>query len=146
MAWNVLAESGRYYTPTFDSTDPSNTNTFGGRPDLIGNIFAIPGCPASDPLCSNPVNVGRFGNCGSNVLEGPRFVGADLSLMKNFPLADRTKLQYRVTMTNVFNHPNFGLPGADIESPGTFGKLTSTYAPLLGQNARQVDFMLRLVF
>jgi hypothetical protein len=146
MAWNVLAESGRYYTPTFDSADPSNTNTFGGQPDRVGNIFVIPGCPASDPLCSNPANVGRFGNCGVNVLEGPKFAGADLSLMKDFPLTERMKLQFRATMINVFNHPNFGLPGADIESPGTFGKFTSTYAPLLGQNARQVDFMLRLVF
>ena len=146
IAWNVLAESGRYYTPTFDSTDPSNTNTFGGRPDRIGSIFVIPGCPASDPLCSNPVNVGRFGNCGVNVLEGPKFVGADFSLMKDFPLTEKMKLQFRATTTNVFNHPNFGLPGADIESPGTFGKFTSTYSPLLGQNARQVDFMLRLMF
>ncbi len=146
MAWNVMAESGPYYTPTFDSTDPSNTNTFGGRPDRIGNIFVIPGCLASEPLCSNPANVGRFGNCGINVLEGPKFVGADLSLMKDFPFAEKVELQFRTTMTNVFNHPNFGLPAADIESPGTFGKFTSTYAPLFGQNARQVDFMLRLVF
>lgn len=146
MAWNVLAESGRYYTPSFGSTDPSNTNTYGGRPDLIGNIFAIPGCPAGDPLCSKPVNVGRFGNCGVNVLEGPKFVGADFSLMKDFPLTEKMTLQFRATTTNVFNHPNFGLPAADIESPGTFGKFTSTYAPLLGQNARQVDLMLRLVF
>ncbi|HET7213101.1 MAG TPA: carboxypeptidase regulatory-like domain-containing protein [Terriglobia bacterium] len=146
MAWNVMAESGQYYTPSFDSTDPSNTNTFGGRPDRIGNIFVVPGCPAGDPLCSNPVNVGRFGNCGVNVLEGPKFVDADLSVMKDFPLTERMQLQFRTTMTNVFNHPNFGLPGADIESPGTFGKFTSTYSPLFGQNARQVDFMLRLTF
>jgi hypothetical protein len=49
-------------------------------------------------------------------------------------------------MTNLLNHPNFGLPAADIESPGTFGKVTSTVSPLLGQNARQIDFMLRLAF
>lgn len=146
MAWSVLAESGRYYTPTFDSTDPSNTNTFGGRPDRMGSMFVVPGCPASDPLCSHPVNVGRFGNSGVNVLEGPKFAGADFSLMKDFPVAEKMKLQFRTTMTNVFNHPNFGLPGADIESPATFGEFTSTYSPLLGQNARQVDFMLRLVF
>jgi hypothetical protein len=146
MAWNVLAQSGRYYTPTFDSTDPSNTNNFGGRPDRIGNSFVIPGCPAGDPLCSHPTNVGRFGNCGVNVLQGPKFVDADLSLMKDFPVAGKAKLQFRATMTNVFNHPNFDLPAADIESPGTFGKVTSTYSSLLGQNARLIDFMLRLVF
>lgn len=146
MAWNLMAEAGLYYTPTFDSTDPSNTNNFGGRPDRIGNAFVIPGCPVSDPRCSNPANVGRFGNCGVNVLEGPTFIDADFSLMKNFHLTERVGLQFRTTMTNVFNHPNFGIPAADIESPGTFGKVTSTVSPLLGQNARQVDLMLRVNF
>lgn len=146
MAWNVLAETGPYYTPTFASTDPSNTNHFGGRPDRVGNVLVIPGCSVSNPLCSRPANVGRFGNCGVNVLRGPNFVGADLSLMKQFQLSEKMRLEIRATMTNVFNHPNFGIPAADIESPGSFGRVTSTYAPLLGQNARQTDFMLRLVF
>ncbi len=66
--------------------------------------------------------------------------------MKDFSVSEKAKLQFRVTMTNVFNHPNFGLPAADIESPGTYGTFTSTFSPLLGQNARQVDFMLRLIF
>ena len=146
MAWNVTAEAGPYYTLNFDSTDPSNTNTFGGRPDRIGSTFVIPGCSASDPLCSSPANVGRFGNSGVNVLEGPKFVDADLSLMKDFHVTERVALQFRATMTDVFNHPNFNIPAADIESPGTFGAVTSTFSSLLGQNARQVDFMLRLVF
>lgn len=141
-----MAEAGLYYTPHFDSTDPSNTNTFGGRPDRIGKTFVIPGCPAIDPLCFHPLNVGRFGNSGVNVLEGPNFVDADFSVMKSFNLTERARLEFRATMMDVFNHPNFALPAADIESPATFGKITSSYSALLGQSARQIDFMLRLRF
>lgn len=147
MAWNVIAESGPYYTPSFSGFDPSNTNSFGGRPDRIGpTTFAIPGCPAANPVCSNPANVGRFGNSGRNVLQAQGFTDFDLSLMKDFSLSERFALQLRATATDAFNHPNFGIPASNISSPGTYGRVTSTYAELLGQNARQIDFMLRLQF
>ena len=151
MAWNATAAAGHYYTPTFDGPDTSNTDAIDTnnaplRPDRIGNTFVIPGCPASSPLCPNPVNVGRFGNSGVNVLQGPKLVDFDLSLMKDFHLTERFILQFRGTATNVFNHPNFGIPGNDISSPGTFGAITSTTFDLYGQQSRFVDFMLRLQF
>ncbi len=147
MGWNVLAESGPYYTPSFSGFDPSNTNSFSGRPDRTGPAtFAIPGCPVANPLCPNPANVGRFGNAGRNILKGPGFTDFDLSLMKDFSLTERFVLQFRATATDVFNHANFGIPASNISSPGTYGRVTSTFAELLGQNARQIDFMLRLQF
>ncbi|MEO7143047.1 MAG: hypothetical protein ABI165_06030 [Bryobacteraceae bacterium] len=151
MAWNVTAAAGPYYTPTFDGPDTSNTNAINTnnaplRPDRIGNTFVIPGCPVSDPLCPNPINVGRFGNSGVNVLERPKLVDFDLSLMKDFHLTERFIPQFRGTATNVFNHPNLGIPGNDISSPGTFGAVTSTTFDLYGQQSRFVDFMLRLQF
>ncbi|MGH9449764.1 MAG: hypothetical protein ACRD11_04405 [Terriglobia bacterium] len=48
--------------------------------------------------------------------------------------------------SNVFNHPNFGLPESDISSPGTYGTVASTTYDLYGQQSRFVDFMLRLQF
>ena len=127
MAWNILAEAGPYYTPSFSGFDTSNTNNFGGRPDRIGsNVFVVPGCPASNPVCSNPVNVGRFGNSGVNVLQAQGFTDFDLSLMKDFHLTERFVLQFRATATDVFNHPNFGVPASNISSPGTYGIVTST--------------------
>jgi hypothetical protein len=151
MAWNITAEAGPYYTPTFDGPDSSNTNAINTnnaplRPDRIGNTFVIPGCSASDPLCPNPVDVGRFGNSGVNVLEAPGLVDVDLSLMKDFRVTERFTLQFRGTATNVFNHPNFGTPGNDISSPGTYGVVTSTTFDLYGQQSRSIDFMLRLRF
>jgi hypothetical protein len=163
MAWNVDAHSGHYVTPSFDGFDPSNTNNYGGRPDAIAGVspvpahqtinnwlnpaaFKVPGCPDSDPLCSNPADIGRFGNAGVNTLEGPGLTDFDLSLMKDFHMTERFTLQFRATATNVFNHPNFGIPGSDISSPGTYGVVTSTAFDLHGQQSRFIDFMLRLQF
>jgi Carboxypeptidase regulatory-like domain len=164
MAWMVDAHSGFYFTPSFDGFDPSNTNNFGGRPDAIAGVrpvpasgqsisnwlnpgaFKVPGCPNSDPLCSSPADIGRFGNAGVNTLAGPGLTDFDLSLMKDFHLTERFTLQFRATATNVFNHPNFGLPASDISSPGTYGTITSTAFDLYGQQSRFIDFMLRLQF
>jgi len=61
-------------------------------------------------------------------------------------MTERFTLQFRATATNVFNHPNFGIPGSDIQSPGTYGVVTSTAFDLHGQQSRFIDFMLRLQF
>lgn len=50
---------------------------------------------------------GRFGNSGRNVLIGPGFQLWDLSLLKNFSLTERVRLQFRAESFNTFNHPNF---------------------------------------
>jgi hypothetical protein len=164
--WSVssvfVAQSGQFFTPSFASFDPSNTNTIGGRPDRIASgqlasgqsivhwfdaaAFKIPGCPDADPVCKSPVNVGRFGNSGLNVLRGPRSTNVDFSAMKYFRLAETKRLQFRVLMTNVLNHPNFSNPAANISSPGTVGQITSTFAEQIGEDARQIHFSLRFEF
>lgn len=163
MAWMVDAHSGLYFTPSFDGFDTSNTNNPGGRPDAIAGVnpaaanqtrtnwlnpgaFEVPGCTSANPLCSNPADIGRFGNAGVNTLEGPRLVDLDLSLMKDLHLTERFILEFRTTATNVFNHPNFGLPASDISAPGSYGVITNTAFDLNGQQARFIDFMLRLRF
>ena len=160
--WNVNLQSGQFLTPSFSSFDPSNTATFGGRPDRIGNgnlptnqrtiqrwfddsAFAIPGCPNTDPICRNPANVGRFGNTGINILQGPRIANLDFSLMKYFNLREKTRLQFRLIMVNALNHPNFAVPRANISSRGTVGTIVSMARVLNGEPAtREIDLGLRL--
>jgi hypothetical protein len=81
-----------------------------------------------------------------NTLQGPSLTDFDLSLMKDFHVSERFTLQFRTTATNVFNHPNFGLPSADIEAPGSYGVITGTAFDLQGQQSRFIDVMLRLQF
>jgi hypothetical protein len=164
--WNVNLQSGQFFTPSFSSFDPSNTNTIGGRPDRITgaalypanqNInnwfnaaaFSIPGCLDSDPLCkAQPrVNVGRFGNAQQNILTGPGIRNLDFSLMKWFHITEKARVQFRLIMVDALNHPNFANPRANISSTGTVGTIISTARVLNGEPAtREIDLGLRVVF
>jgi len=163
-SWSWVAQSGQWFTPSFSGFDPSNTQTFGGRPDVVpgvslypsdqnvhqwfnANAFAIPGCPTSNLVCQDPANVGRFGNAGLNILRGPHIVNLDFGLMKNFKIREKQQLQFRMTMANALNHPNFSNPRANISSRGTVGTITGQVRALLGEpGPRQIDFGLRLIF
>jgi hypothetical protein len=122
------------------SAGQSITNFFDAK------AFAIPGCPPSAPVCTNPVNVGRFGNSGVNILRGPKAINFDFSAMKDFRINERMRAQFRLLATNIFNHPNFSNPAANISSPGTVGQITSTFSEQIGEDARQIHFSLRLMF
>ena len=163
--WRLSAvatlQSGQFFTPSFAGFDPSNTNTFGGRPDVIPGVsvipsggqnivhwinlaaFAIPGCPVSTPVCSNPANVGRFGNAGLNILEGPPMRNIDLALMKNFHTTERLLWQVEVQAQNTLNHPNFGNPSANISAPATGATITSTLTnDLQGSGASRTIYVM----
>jgi hypothetical protein len=158
-------QTGQWLTPSFSGFDPSNTNSLGGRPDVIAGVplypahqsinnwfnaaaFAIPGCPATNPVCSNPTNVGRFGNAGNDIIETPPMKNLDLGLMKEFHFSERRFIRFQAICSNVFNHPNFGYPAVNISSPGTVGVITSTHINYLkgSSDARVVNFALRLQF
>jgi hypothetical protein len=81
-----------------------------------------------------------------NVLRGPKSVNFDFSAMKYFQITERVRLQFRTTMTNVFNHPNFANPQANISSPGTVGQITGVFLEQIGEDARQIHFSLRVQF
>jgi hypothetical protein len=145
--WRLSAvatlQTGKWYTPSFDNFDVSNTNNIGGRPDAIPGValypapqtisnwfnaaaFAIPGCPATNPVCSSPADVGRFGNAANTVIAGPPIKNLDLGLMKQFHFTESKSLTFQALFSDVFNHPNFGAPATDISSTATVGVITST--------------------
>jgi hypothetical protein len=64
---------------------------------------------------ANPAG-GTFGNTGRNTLIGPGFTDVDFSIGKEFSLHVREgmKLEIRADAFNVFNHPNFANPDADV--------------------------------
>jgi hypothetical protein len=137
-------QSGQFFTPSFAGFDVSNTNLIGGRPDVVSGVsvipsggqtitqwinlgaFAIPGCPATTPVCPKPANVGRFGNAGLNILQGPQMKNIDFAVMKTFHTTERFLWQVEVQAQDVLNHPNFGNPSANISAPATGATITST--------------------
>jgi hypothetical protein len=70
-------------------------------------------------------------------------IAAAFSLIKHFPLAFRegVRLDLRIEVFNLLNHPQFGTPGADFNSPATFGVVNSTV-----NNPRLFQFALKLAF
>jgi hypothetical protein len=107
-----------------------------------------------------------IGTVGRNTLRGPRFAQWDWSMMKNFAVTERLKLQFRVDLFNILNHPNFGNPDGGIctavqaataTSPASctvnpnFGRTGQTIADVNGNQigtgtARQAQFSLKLSF
>lgn len=79
-----------------------------------------------------------------NNLRGPHFSNLDLGVAKRFPVRENLSLQFRADAFNVFNHPNFALPGVDstvdITIPSSFGVITGTSAPRVLQLALRLEF------
>jgi hypothetical protein len=66
----------------------------------------------------------------------------DLSLLKNFSFADgRHKIQFRGEFINAFNIVVFGTPGANVNDPANFGKITTQ-----GNTPRLIQLALRYTF
>ncbi len=92
---------------------------------------------------------GELGNDTRNPLFGPRFVNTDFSAVKNIPLPFREgmELQFRAEFFNIFNHPQFAVPGGspqrgvqDIDSSNT-AVITQSV-----NNPRLIQFALKLRF
>jgi hypothetical protein len=148
-------QTGSFFTPRFDGADPSNTNTFGGLPDRIGDG----NLPAGERRLDRwfdvgafaPPPPGRFGNSGVNILEGPGLHVHHLSVSKEFRLSERFRFQYMLAISNLFNHPNFHFPSANISAPGQAGVIGATYGGgdtfnLEKAAHRRMETRLRIVF
>jgi hypothetical protein len=102
-------------TSGFNGATPSN---FHQRPNLTGIDPILPNWnPATgylNPLAFQQPADGTFGNMQRNSIYGPGFWNVDLSLAKNTKLTEFLNMQLRVEFFNVFNHPNFALPGGTI--------------------------------
>ena len=81
----------------------------------------------------------RFGTSARSVGRIPGRTGFDLGIMKNFPVGERIRFQFRAEMFNAFNHVNFGVPGTTLDSPN-FGAINAADA------ARVIQFGLKINF
>ena len=156
--WNLAAvttlKSGLPFTPTI-SNDVANTGAGGQRPNvvgptpLVGNVscwFYVasnPSCKGIDPSGTAgfaPPALYTYGNSGRNILQAQRLIQVDVSLMKDFPITETVRLQFRSEFFNMANHAVFSAPATTINlSSG--GLVSST----LNSN-RILEFALKLSF
>jgi hypothetical protein len=88
----------------------------------------------------NPqTEAGQFGNAGRNIARGPSYTNIDASLVRTFQMSGDLRVQFRAEVFNLANHPNFGLPVADLNS-ANFGRILSAGPPRLMQFALKVMF------
>jgi len=85
--------------------------------------------------------LGTFGNCGTGIITAPGYTNVDASLSKRFKAGGARALELRAEAFNLLNHPNFGPPGRDINTPQTFGVITSTVG-----NPRVIELAVKFFF
>jgi hypothetical protein len=86
---------------------------------------------------------GKLGTASRTPVSGPGFANTDFSLIKHFmlPFREGARLDFRAEVFNLFNHPQFGTPGADFNAPATFGVVNSTV-----NNPRLIQFAFKMAF
>jgi len=82
--------------------------------------------------------LGTQGTAGRNTVRGPGYERVDFSLIKRFPI-DRSRVEFRWEVFNLFNRANFGTPDFNI-SNRTVGTITSA------DDGRNMQFGLRFIW
>jgi hypothetical protein len=135
------------------------------RPDVVGTaVFSHPkrnddgSFQWIDPNAFTPQTQGTMGNERVNQFVGPHDRRDDLSIIKNFSVTERWKVQFRAECFNLSNTPNFANPTTTVDSWTTgstgqqvpasypsdpFGSISTLSG---GENPRQFQFALKLLF
>ena len=124
----IYWSSGNPFTPAQYISDFGIGN-FGGGTDLTP-VAPKPGvnhhCGPSSANPNRPcflpsdflTSAGPFGNYDRNQFFGPHYFDTDMTLLKGFAipqLGEQGNLQIGLTAFNLFNHPSFGLPHANLD-------------------------------
>jgi hypothetical protein len=64
-----------------------------------------------------------FGNMPRNIVQDARSNIFNAAVFKNFKITERTAFEFRFSVVNVFNHPNFQSIDPFVEDAGNFGPL-----------------------
>jgi len=105
------------------------------RADLISQYF--------DRTAFVPNQTGQFGNAprAEGQLKAPGNIDFTAGIMKSFRgLGESHNVQFRTELFNALNRPNFGGPGTNPDTPGTYGRITSA------ADGRIIQFGLKYIF
>ncbi|HLJ49477.1 MAG TPA: carboxypeptidase-like regulatory domain-containing protein [Bryobacteraceae bacterium] len=109
------------------------------------NLFANPQAvyaSARPILLATDTRDGR-----ANPFRGLPFRNMDMSFGKTTKITERINTRFSADFFNVFNHPNFANPTDNLQSPGSFGVITTTLNPPNRTNsARWIELGLRVDF
>ena len=128
---------------SLQANSPPISGFAASRPNLVGDPNGGP--HTVDEWISrlafqrlNPVRqAGQFGDAGGTSHAGLVHQPGRVAV-RNFGLNDAVRLQFRAEAFNVLNHPNFGLPVADLNN-ANLGRIFSAAPP------RLIQFALKLI-
>ncbi len=102
------------------------------------NIFGNP-----QAVCSQfrPIQLSVDGTSRGGTLRGLKAWNVDLGLAKKIAITERSKLTFSSGFFNLFNHVNFLDPAVSLQSPQTFGVITTQ-----GNDPRAIQLGLRFDF
>ncbi len=143
--------SGTWFTVTDSNANFSNSDgqqrpdpvpgqKANGKPCVAGTFFNT--CTFQDPA------LGSFGNVGLNTLRGPGLKNWDTALLKNFPVGETRRFEFRAEFYNLLNHTNFLFAAAGPQNgnnstvlgSSTFGFVTASRPP------RQMQLALKFYY
>jgi len=138
--------SGYYFSPSYSGADPSNTGTFGGLPDKVGDPNAVPGGKTVQESFNTAAfavpQPGHFGNALPNSLENQDLYTTHLGILKVIPIKERVTFHFTAQVSNLLNHPEFLPPSGNISVPGgaEYTSQTGVFSSLERATPRQVTF------
>jgi hypothetical protein len=118
--------SGAQFWNQIASTDVARTSFTSSATWFNKNAFAQPAG-------------GTFGVQQRNGLRNPGFWSWDVGIRKNIPVTEAQRVQFRLEVFDLLNHPNWDVANSNPRS-GSFGQVTNK----LGQ--RQVQLALKYIF
>jgi len=148
----VTMQGGFPFTPQLSYNPTNSGDTRNPVRPFVNPAFTGPVILGSPNQWFNPnaflapPNASGFaGNLGRDTLPGPGLATWDFSLLKETPIRERARLQFRAEFFNILNRVNFNTPNAVAFTPAgvspTVGIITST-----STTSRQIQFGLKLLW
>ncbi len=134
--WNVTPVltrlSGTPFSVTSSTTSlnaPGNGTQTADQVEPTVNILGGHGAnaPYFDPMAFAVPAANRFGTSGRDIVRGPGFFNINLSLVRDFNLTERFKLQFRAEAYGLTNTPNFANPATTISNAKFSNGTVSSY-------------------
>ena len=128
--------------------DFSNSLSTSPRPDRIcngsgqktvSNFFNTACFPTTSLATALANGTPRFGDSGTDILDGPGYKDWDLSLLKRIAIPEGARVEFRAEFFNAFNNVNFGPPNTTVGT-GTVAQISSAGSSRAIQLALKVSF------
>jgi hypothetical protein len=138
----VAVQTGLPITPIL-GYDPTNTGAT-ARPNVIAGAALYPVNQGPTDWFNSAAFVApsayTYSNAGRNIIRGPGLHNSDIGLQRSVAIGERVMVQFTAQVFNIFNTPQFNLPGNTIGT-ATTGVITTVATP-----ERQFQLGLHLAF